>query len=435
MVWCAVACHFTQLHKTPPKSTWCKVALDIITELKLSCSVTTLHATFEAVLKDAEHDGKIKHKSVRKNSSMIQVDSTEAQITADVLEKGSSVPQSLLMVNQCRLNEGLDEISESQTHGAIDQLMPLRAKLLKGKQGSTDPDSDWAKGRLNFCMQFLVRCGLAPCNPSISFLNPSNLTLMCSHRLTFWDETHRKVTVSGSGSTKGQIRFKRDENGALDDTGTHTPAKSLLHMKHTKEAKFLGGVGMLKSSDGDVGVRLPLLNYAEQKAVGAPEWDKLVAKEITRVKSLTGKKCGKWLARARQKDSVCSNDPVTMLSGVGSTTSSRLSDAGISTISNLLAHLTNRPRCISQCHWSSLKSKLSSFVKDSKHIDSNTPLPTDHRLASNPYQSLHGADWEEETSNVSGLRGHADIRKLLNHMHSHSKKLHRNSPNPNAFHF
>ena len=70
MVRCTVAHHFTQLHQTPPKSTWHKVALDIITELKLSCSVNTIIAIFEAVLVDPEYDGKVKHASVRKNRNM-----------------------------------------------------------------------------------------------------------------------------------------------------------------------------------------------------------------------------------------------------------------------------------------------------------------------------------------------------------------------------
>lgn len=97
----------------------------------------------------------------------------------------------------------------------------------------------------------------------------------------------------------------------------------------------------------------------------------------------------------RSNDSIYSNDPVTILSGVGPAISSRLSAASISTISDLLAHLTKRPRYISQYQWPSLKSKVLSFVQDGKYVDSDAPLPTDHRLASNPYQSLHGADQPE----------------------------------------
>ena len=66
MVQCTIAYHFTQLHQTPPKSAWYKVALDIITELKLLCSVNTIIAIFKAVLVDPEYDGKVKHASVRK---------------------------------------------------------------------------------------------------------------------------------------------------------------------------------------------------------------------------------------------------------------------------------------------------------------------------------------------------------------------------------
>ena len=91
MVRCTIAYHFTQLHQTPPKSAWYKVALDIISELNISCSVNTIIAIFEAVLVDPEYDGKVKHESVRTNRNMINIDSTEAQIAADVLKKGGSI--------------------------------------------------------------------------------------------------------------------------------------------------------------------------------------------------------------------------------------------------------------------------------------------------------------------------------------------------------
>ena len=39
---------------------------------------------------DPEYDSKIKQMNVRKNSNMIDIDSTEAQIAAGILEKGGS---------------------------------------------------------------------------------------------------------------------------------------------------------------------------------------------------------------------------------------------------------------------------------------------------------------------------------------------------------
>ena len=90
--------------------------------------------------------------SIRKNRNMIDINSAEAQIAADILEKGSSFLQALFIVNEYYINQGMDKISESQMHSAVNRLMPLHAKLLKAKQGSTNPDSDWTKERLNFCM-------------------------------------------------------------------------------------------------------------------------------------------------------------------------------------------------------------------------------------------------------------------------------------------
>ena len=44
---------------------------------------------------------------------MIHVDSTEAQIAANILEKGGTFPQALLIVNEYHIHQGMDEISES----------------------------------------------------------------------------------------------------------------------------------------------------------------------------------------------------------------------------------------------------------------------------------------------------------------------------------
>ena len=154
--------------------------------------------------------------------------------------------------------------------GIANRLTPLCAKLLKGKQGSTYPDCDLVKRHLNYFMQFLVCCGLAACNLAISFLNLSNLTPTHLDWLTFWDETHYRVTISGKGTKKNKICFKHNDTSTLDNTVMCTSLLSLLWMRHAKEAQFLSSVAIIKQGSNDISTQLLLLNCAE-KVVHVPE--------------------------------------------------------------------------------------------------------------------------------------------------------------------
>ena len=81
---------------------------------------------------------------------------------------------------------------------------------------------------------------------------------------------HYHIPISRNGTKKDQICFKRDDTGTLDATGTRALPLSLLCMKHTKEARFLGSVTIIKQGSNNISVRLLLLNYAE-KVVCIPE--------------------------------------------------------------------------------------------------------------------------------------------------------------------
>ena len=58
-------------------------------------------------------------------------------------------------------------------------------------------------------------------------------------------------------------------------------------MKYTKEAQFLEGVAMVKIDSGDIGIKLLLLDYTYKKVVSIIEYQKLLDKEIYRIKLLT----------------------------------------------------------------------------------------------------------------------------------------------------
>ena len=99
----------------------------------------------------------------------------------------------------CHRQQNLDEVTDSCVAGVVSRLQPKRTALLKGKQGTEDPESEWEKARLNFCSQLLVRCVLATHESPKLCLQPSNVTSTCTRRIAWFDETHEQQVVSGNG--------------------------------------------------------------------------------------------------------------------------------------------------------------------------------------------------------------------------------------------
>ena len=98
-----------------------------------------------------------------------------------------------------------EEFNMSNIIGLLHRLKPLYTKLLKDKQSSHDSESMWAQSRVNFLKQFLIHCSLSSYDEPKLYLKLENLTPICIYHLSFWDEIHRKVTVSGTRIKKEQV--------------------------------------------------------------------------------------------------------------------------------------------------------------------------------------------------------------------------------------
>ena len=250
---------------------------------------------------------------------MLRTDNTEAQIIADMIKEGGSLPQAFNVVSTYCRQQNHDEVAESCIAGVVSHLEPKRTSLLKENEGPEDPESEWTKARLNFCSQFLVRRGLAMCNSPKLCLQPRNVAPICTHTITWFDETHEQQVVSGNGCSKTQVRFRYDENGTLDTKGAHDHPKYLLHVKCTKEARFCAGVAIVMKDGAEVGARLPLLSHNDKRVTTIKEWNEAVAKEMRRVKSLTGNE-SYWVVNTLPEGAARANDAVPMLRGTGPTT-------------------------------------------------------------------------------------------------------------------
>ncbi len=89
--------------------------------------------------------------------STLATNSIEAQIVADCLESGFSLPLTQWMVNQHRKETGEESLTQSPIRHLMKRLKPPVRKVKKQAQGSTDPTSKWARARLGFNTHFFIR--------------------------------------------------------------------------------------------------------------------------------------------------------------------------------------------------------------------------------------------------------------------------------------
>ena len=86
---------------------------------------------------------------------------------------------------------------------------------------------------------------------------------------------------------------------------------------------------------------------------------------------------------------MCENDVVSMLRGVGPSTTKKLQEESMRTVAGLTLHAPTPPSSHASSQWSMLLSKIPTLTGNVALI------ATDHRLASNLHQSLNGSLYEE----------------------------------------
>jgi hypothetical protein len=183
--------------------------------------------------------------------SFISLDSVEAQVIADCLESGFSIPQTQWQVNQHRKESGEPSFTLSPIRNCIKRLQPSIRKVLRGSQGSDDPNSPWARARCNWIGQLLIRFGLNRSKRDgkgniPDWLNAEKMPRLEKCQAAWWDEImHSKCVIGGlaAGNSSSYVRFKRDENGKLDLTNGHYGNQEIVqvHVKFEKEVHLCFG--------------------------------------------------------------------------------------------------------------------------------------------------------------------------------------------------
>ena len=168
---------------------------------------------------------------------MIKEVSKEQQIIDNFHERGCSIMTVTVTVNICCFKSGLiPGITQSTVIGDEQQMESRDVPVEKRDQGSTDPNSKWAKANLCGIAQRLIRLGKADgLNLSQFMVNgkmmkeydikylEEKLGSISEFGIANWDEAHhdcRTAELGGRLGTTTNRQFAHDKNGNYDPDAT-----------------------------------------------------------------------------------------------------------------------------------------------------------------------------------------------------------------------
>ena len=93
------------------------------------------------------------------HNKVIDADSMVEQYLADLLEDGMTTREVTASLNAFLLSKSQETVGRSAVMSALVRLAPAQRQDFTCKQGDDDPDSTWAKVRLLWVCQLLVRVG------------------------------------------------------------------------------------------------------------------------------------------------------------------------------------------------------------------------------------------------------------------------------------
>ena len=380
---------------------------------------------------------------------MLGDDSFEMQIIADAMEGGFGLRHTQELVNEHRRDNHLTVVGLTTIWTAYLRLDPVITPIRKRKQGTTEVDSPWAKARLEFVTQILVRFGLltaaevTDCSGKIpDRFNIDKLTPMSINQLAFWDETHKKVRVGkvGANGVKYQVRFKRTPQGKVDsNNGTCLAIEGTqLNMKYSEEVRLCLGVAKIKAPDGtERGIRLPLFDYSGKVVLTIKDFDKKLREEQDRVRKLVGN--GPWVINNRLPDQLWEVEPLSILSGIGPKTSENLREKGICNIGDL-KRCNNAQLLLLKKVGIGFKKLSALALKVAHALPGEIPdnIVVDHRsnpAEPNPYKSRFGDKWMDEIKTSAFLSKFVCITDLVTHVYEKTKECFKDTEYKNDFFF
>jgi hypothetical protein len=156
------------------------------------------------------------------------------------------------------------------------------------------------------------------------------------------------------------------------------------------------------------------------------EWDVAVEAEIAHVRLLPGT-ASAWVTdkRCLATSGVYSNDPVTVMAGVGAKLAELLLAEGLSTVSDLALLSDDEVNRVAHAVKGVSAKRLLALrtIALSANIGTYVDVSVDHRYAQNPYLSRYCASWELKIAESSALSKFASVKSLVLHIVEASKRV------------
>jgi hypothetical protein len=266
----------------------------------------------------------------------------EYQILIDSVEKGYGLVTAMHNINEYREEEHLPDVGLSTVHRTMNRLRPVTRRVKRRKQGNMNPDSPWAKARLRWVTQLLVRLGkhvfdhtaqeneYLNLTETTTYFNTELLPPLSVHQIVFFDECHKKTEIGRTGDTV--YTFPKNEVGLYDKHGRIGNVDTKLHCKYTKEGRFCFGVSAVELNDGTIeGRRCETFDYSAKIIITITAEEKMIAEEIKRVRGLKsdGKRVEK---RIRLPGQLYESDIAMAMGSIAEKTATKLKRHGIITV-------------------------------------------------------------------------------------------------------
>ena len=395
--------------------------------------------------------------------SIISTDSQEAQIIADSMESGMSIVCTWGLVNAHRECEELPSVTLSAVYGCVVRLRPKCERVQSAKQGSKNPKDKMSRARFAWCLQLAVRLKIVGPKEIRDILtqrglittedvelpqeyDPDKLSSISEDQFVTWDEVHKKVQPgSDKGTLKSTVKdtvykFPRDNFGKVDlVNGTYSDEPvSSMKCKYTDEIRLSLGVAVVTPVVDGVeqpkeGRRCTPFVYSGKTLLSIPDYDKKIASEIERVRTMKGGHKNGWVVAPQQtREKTYLDDPVSKLKKVGDTFAKRFNEMMEIRLVRALRFHEESPEEIR----GEIRMPKSAFqiVLDQCLSCENMEMPdkVDYRRQPNPYEARYGNNWREVIENSTFLKGYTCITHLIHHMVCETKKVFKGTTHENS---
>jgi hypothetical protein len=218
-------------------------------------------------------------------------------------ENEQSITQTTCLMNEIRASAypPVEALSWSTVASYI-RNSPFIDKTKRAYQkcGSTDPDSLWAKARVQLCTQFYKQLLLGVRQDPFSDQYGHDILPMelegeavdipiNLHAIAWWDEHHKKCILGPM--CKRETRIYQDDNGVPTKPevgGVLLKKKNKTSTKFCQEARGCFGVALRRTEDGYEGAKAAPFNYTGRWVIGVKKYRQHCNEEMRRVKPLKG---------------------------------------------------------------------------------------------------------------------------------------------------